>query len=226
MNLFTKLLELAWVIHESSSLPPLLFCGLTFTRLIESVLYKIWTQAHGFLFLNLFHAAYTFPQPAFIPFFSALHHNFPSNSQLTSTYCIICLKAKCYRMGEPNSYYFPRSMCQVINGRWVEVKSRSIFIFPFLCLSYTRRGSTCKLATKGEVENNYGSDAPGRNESIAWPVMKWKVDKPALCDSEIWMQGNDSSVQSTNRKRLPIISAGLLAAAWQAYWWLRMAVHV
>lgn len=98
MNLFTKLLELASVIHESSSLPPLLFCGLTFTRLIESVLYKIWTQAHGFLFLNLFHAAYTFPQPAFIPFFSALHHNFPSNSQLTSTYCIICLKAKCYRM--------------------------------------------------------------------------------------------------------------------------------
>lgn len=46
-------------------------------------------------------------------------------------------------------------------------EKRQHFHLSFLCLSYTRRGSTCKLATKGEVENNYGSDAPERNESIA-----------------------------------------------------------
>lgn len=40
MNLFTELLALARVIHESSALPTL-FCRLTFTPLIESVLYKI-----------------------------------------------------------------------------------------------------------------------------------------------------------------------------------------
>lgn len=56
MMLLTKLLALARVIHDSSS-PLILFCRLTFTPLIESVLYKIWTQARRSPFLNLFHAA-------------------------------------------------------------------------------------------------------------------------------------------------------------------------
>lgn len=46
-------------------------------------------------------------------------------------------------------------------------EKRQHFHLSFLCLSYIQRGSTCKLATKGEVENNYGGDAPERNESIA-----------------------------------------------------------
>lgn len=108
---------------------------------------------------------------------------------------------------EQNSHYFLRSMCQAVNGRWVECEKHEHFRLSFFC--YTRRGSTCKLASKEKVENNYRSDAPERNESIAWPVMKWKVDKPVLCNSQIWIQGNESSVLSTNRKRLPIISAGL-----------------
>lgn len=154
--------------------------------------------------------AYTFPLACFYPILLCSTSSFPI--EFLGEHSVSYASKQMLQKGEQNSYYFLRSMCQVVNGRWVEVKSRSIFILPFLCLYYTQQGSTCKLATKGEVENNYGSDAPERNESIAWPVMKWKVDKPALCNSQIWMQGNDSSVLSTNRKRLPIISVGLLLA--------------
>lgn len=127
------------------------------------------------------------PRPAFIPFFSVLHHHFPSNSQLSSTQWIICLKAKCSRTGNQIHITFA---FRVSGHKWMVSGSetRQHFHLSFLFLSYTRRRSACKLAKKGEVENNYGSDAPERNESIAWPVMKWKVDKPALCNSEIWMQ--------------------------------------
>lgn len=37
--------------------------------------------------------------PAFILFFSVLHHNFLSNSQLSPTYYIICLKANATERG-------------------------------------------------------------------------------------------------------------------------------
>lgn len=58
---------------------------------------------------------------------------------------------------------------RVSGHKWMVSGSekRQHFHLSFLCLFYTRQGSTCKLATKGEVENNYGGDAPERNESIA-----------------------------------------------------------
>lgn len=99
-------------------------------------------------------------------FFSVLHHHFPSNSQLSSTQCIVCLKAKCSRMGNQIHITFA---FRVSGHKWMVSGSekRQHFHLSSLCLFYTRRGSTCKLATKGEVENNYGGDAPERNESIA-----------------------------------------------------------
>lgn len=132
---------------------------------VDSDLYES-TQAHLLQSLNLLRqAVYIFP--CFHPFsLSVLHHHFPSNSQLSSTQCIICLKAKCGRMGNQIHITFA---FRVSGHKWMVSGSekRQHFHLSFLCLFYTRRGSTCKLATKGEVENNYGSDAPERNESIA-----------------------------------------------------------
>lgn len=48
---------------------------------------------------QLIAACSPFPQPTFILFFSVLHHNFLSSSQLTPPYYIICLKANATERG-------------------------------------------------------------------------------------------------------------------------------
>lgn len=172
-----------------------------------------------------------FPQPAFIPFLCALHHNFPSNSLLTSTYCITCLRAgkkKCQWEGEGSQIHitFCVFACQVINGRWVEVKSGSIFIFPSSVSFCTRHGSTCKLAAKGEVENNYGSDVAREKWVYCLTcneVESWQAGFVRLADlnARKWLfcTVNQQEKIANYKCRAP-------PAAWQAYWWPRVALHV
>lgn len=233
MNLFTKLLALARVIHESSALPTL-FCRLTFTPLIESVLYKIWTQAHRSPFLNLFHAALYLSLGPLSSHFSLLYtiisHQILSSLQHTVSYASKQekKKKKRRRTGEGSQIHitFCVFACQVINGRWVEVKSGSIFIFPSSVSFHTRHGSTCKLAAKGEVENNYGSDAAREKWVYCLTcneVESWQAGFVRLADlnARKWLfcTVNQQEKIANYKCRAP-------PAAWQAYWWPRVAVHV
>lgn len=92
-------------------------------------LYKL--KRSSLLFLNLpLHAAYlSFSRLSSHSslFYTIISYQILGSAQHTVSYA----SKQMLQKGEQNSYYFLRSMCQVVNGRWVEVKSRSIFIFPF-----------------------------------------------------------------------------------------------
>lgn len=145
----------------------------------------IYIHAHLLQPLNLLQqTVYIFP--SFHPFFFSLFYTIISHQILSSVPHIVTYASK------QNAAEWGTKFILLLHPdhKWMVSGSekQQHFHLSSLCLFYTRRGSTCKLATKGEVENNYGGDAPERNESIAWPVMKWKVDKPALCNLEIWMR--------------------------------------
>lgn len=76
-------------------------------------------------------AVYTFPAASFSTRSSPLC--IPISYQIRSSvrHTVSHASKQTLRKEGQNSYYFLRSMCHVVNGRWVEVKSRSIFVFPF-----------------------------------------------------------------------------------------------